>query len=383
MISNTNHSTTFITPWTATGNRMHRTIFHIDMDSFYASVEKRDDPSIRDKPVIIGADPKGGKGRGVVATCCYIARTYGVHSAMPISTAYRLCPEGVYVPPDFTKYREVSQRIMEIFESFADSFQPVSIDEAFLDVTHRVLEFETPRKMAIEIKKSVFLAEKLTCSIGIAPNKSIAKIASDMEKPNGITEILSGKEAEFLAPLPIGKISGIGPKSRKVFEHHGIMTIGELARTSEDDLREKIGDYAVGFKYIAMGLDNRPVMRRTGMESMSAERTFMEDTDDEKIIMEKFGEIIERLHERALKKKISYKTIGIKVRFSNFTTYTREKSFAVPINTKEPIYQNVELLWKEFSPPPKKIRLLGVRLSGVERGKPEQRTLAEWGLENG
>jgi DNA polymerase IV (archaeal DinB-like DNA polymerase) len=360
---------------------MHRTIFHIDMDSFYASVEKRDHPELRDRPVIIGADPKGGKGRGVVATCCYVARTFGVHSAMPISIAYRLCPTGAYLPSDFTKYREVSHHIMEIFESFADSFQPVSIDEAFLDVSERVEEYETARKLAIAIKKEVFLAEKLTCSIGIATNKSIAKIASDFQKPNGITEVLPDSEAEFLAPLPIGKISGIGPKSRKVFEAAGIMTVGELARAEESFLRERIGDYSVGFKYIAMGLDDRPVMRRTGMESMSAERTFMEDTDDEKIIMEKFGEIVEKLHERAIKKNISYRTIGIKVRLSDFTTFTREKSFQVPVNTKEPIYRNVEILWQEFSPPPKKIRLLGVRLSGIERGKPEQRSLEEWGLE--
>ena len=364
-------------------SRMHRTIFHIDMDSFYASVEKRDRPELMDRPVIIGADPKGGKGRGVVATCCYVARRSGVHSAMPISTAYRLCPEGEYLGPDFHKYREVSHHIMEVLESFADSFQPVSIDEAFLDVSERVLEFPSPRKLAVAIKREIFLAEKLTCSIGIASNKSIAKIASDLEKPNGITEVEPGKEAEFLAPLPVGKISGIGPKSRKVFEANGITTIGELATVSEEFLRERIGDYAVGFKYIAMGMDDRPVMRRTGMESMSAERTFMEDTDDEKVIMETFGEIIEKLHERALKKRISYRTIGIKVRLSDFTTFTREKSLQVAITTKEPIYRNVELLWKEFSPPRTRIRLLGVRLSGVERGKPEQRTLDEWGLEDG
>lgn len=361
---------------------MHRTIFHIDMDSFYASVEKRDRPELRDRPVIIGADPKRGKGRGVVATCCYIARRSGVHSAMPISTAYRLCPEGEYLPPDFNKYREVSQHLMKIFESFADSFQPVSIDEAFLDVSERVQEFESPRKLAIAIKKEVYLAEKLTCSIGIATSKSIAKICSDFQKPNGITEVPPGTEAEFLAPLPVGKISGIGPKSRKVFEAAGITTIGELARASDEFLRDRIGDFSMGFKHVAMGLDDRPVMRRTGMESMSAERTFMEDTDDEGIILGKFGEIVEKLHERAMKKKISYRTIGIKVRLSNFTTFTREKSLQVPINSKEPIYRCIELLWQEFSPPPKKIRLLGVRLSGIERGKPKQRSLDEWGLED-
>lgn len=362
---------------------MYRTIFHVDMDSFYASVEKRDRPELRDRPVIIGADPKGGKGRGVVSTCCYIARTYGIHSAMPISTAYRLCPDGEYLPPDFTKYRTVSSNIMSILESYSDGFQPVSIDEAYLDVTEKVKGYESPRKLAIAIKKDIFLAEHITCSIGIAANKSIAKIASDMEKPNGITEVPPGTEKEFLAPLPVGKISGIGPKSRKIFEANGIDTIGHLAEASEEFLRERIGDYAVGFKAVALGLDNRPVRRYTGMESMSAERTFMEDTDDETVIMDKFGEIIDKLHERALKKDVSYRTIGIKVRLSDFTTFTREKSLQVAVRGKDAIRNTVEHLWQEFSPPPKKIRLLGVRVSGLEKGEAAQRTLDEWGADNG
>ncbi|MCK4615047.1 MAG: DNA polymerase IV [Thermoplasmata archaeon] len=357
---------------------MPRTIFHIDMDSFFASVEKRDHPELRDKPVIIGADPKGGKGRGVVSTCCYIARKYGVHSAMPISKAYRLCPNAVFLRPDFSKYKTASENIMAILSSFADSFQPVSIDEAYLDVTERVEEFGTPRKLAIAIKREVSRSERLTCSIGIASNKSAAKIASDLEKPNGITEVPPGQEAEFLSSLPVGKISGIGKKTRALYEKYGIRTIGQLARANEDFLRENIGDFAVGFKYIAMGIDNRPVKPREGMESISTERTFMEDTDDEEAIVRKLRAMTKQVHQRALRHKVFFRTVGIKVRFSDFTTLTRERSLAVAVNSLESILGNVEILWREFSPPQKKVRLLGVRVSGFEKGDYVQTTLDEW-----
>lgn len=357
---------------------MHRTIFHIDMDSFYASVEKRDRPELRDQPVIIGADPKGGKGRGVVATCCYIARTYGIHSAMPISKAYRLCPRGTFLQPDFRKYKEVSEHIMDILSSFGDRFQPVSIDEAYLDVTEKVTEFESSRMLAIEIKKQIFTAERLTCSIGISTSKSVSKIASDLEKPNGITEVEPGMEAEFLAPLPIGKISGIGQKTKVIYERNGIMTIGKLAESSEEYLREKIGDHAVGFKYIAMGKDTRPVKRSEGRDSISTERTFMKDTNDEGIIIPKLMEMVEQVHGSALKHGFQYRTIGIKVRFSDFSTFTRERSLGVAINTQEPIRYHVMQLWDEFSPPPKRIRLLGVRLSGLEKGDYQQTSLDHW-----
>jgi len=357
---------------------MPRKIFHIDMDSFFASVEKRDRPGLRDRPVIIGADPKGGKGRGVVSTCCYIARKYGVHSAMPISKAYRLCPDGVYLRPDIRKYREVSAHVMEIFAGFADRFQPVSIDEAYLDVSERVKDYPSPKELAIEIKKVVFLAEHLTCSIGIATNKSIAKIASAMNKPNRITEVPPGKEMEFLAPLPVGKISGIGRKTRVLFEKNGIHTIGELAQADEEFLRKNIGEFAVGFKYIALGLDNSPVQPREGMESISMERTFMTDTDDEVLILQRFREMARQVHQRLRRHSLLYRTVGIKVRFEDFTTFSRERSLSVPVNTLSPVILNVQHLWREFSPPPKKVRLLGVRLSGLEEGRQVQTTLDRW-----
>ena len=353
-------------------------IFHIDMDSFFASVEKRDRPEHRKKPVIIGADPKEGKGRGVVSTCCYLAREYGVHSAMPISTAYRLCPHGIYLRPDMGKYKLASRNIMKILASFADAIQPVSIDEAYLDVTQKVTEFDTPRQLAFAIKKEIFKTQRLTCSIGIASNKSVAKIASDMEKPNGITEVAPGKEAQFLAPLPVRKISGIGEKTEKIFLENRIHTIGELAQASEEFLREKIGDFAVGFKYVAMGIDNRQVKPYEGMESISRERTFEEDTGDEQIIMTRFWHMAELINQTAIRYNVRYRTVGIKVRFADFTTLTRERSLPVAVNTLTAILRNVESLWKEFSPPPQKIRLLGVRISGLETGKYVQTTLDRW-----
>ncbi len=355
-----------------------RTIFHIDMDSFFASVEKRDRPELREKPLIIGADPKQGSGRGVVSTCCYIARKFGIHSAMPISQAYRRCPQGVYLPPDMDKYKDSSDNIMDVLAAFADYFQPVSIDEAYLDVSHRVREFESPRAMAEEIKKEIWKKERLTCSVGIATSKSVAKISSDMDKPNGITEVIPGREAEFLAPLAVGKISGIGRKTLPLFQECGIRTVGQLAAAQEDFLREQIGDFAVGFKYIAMGLDNRPVQPYEGIDSVSRERTFMKDTDDEDQLMETFRWMAESVHRRALKHKLSYRTMGIKVRFSDFTTLTRERSLSVPVSSLAAILRTVDLLWREFSPLPRKIRLIGVRVSGLEKMSYQQTTLDRW-----
>ena len=361
---------------------MSRLIFHIDMDSFFASVEKRERPGLRKKPVIIGADPREGKGRGVVSTCCYVARKYGVHSAMPISKAYRLCPKAVFLPPDMEKYKEVSHNIMAILARFADTFQPVSIDEAYLDVTTRMKDYGNPRQLAYEIKREVFKAERLTCSIGIASSKSVAKIASDMEKPNGITEVISGREAEFLAPLPVGKISGIGRKTRHLFEEKGITTVGELAQASEEFLEEEIGDFSVCFKYIAMGQDDRPVQPYEGMESISRERTFLEDVGDEELIMSRLRKLSGLVHNYAIKHRVRYRTIGIKVRFADYTTFTRARSLPIAVDTLAPVLNNVELLWKkEFSPLPQKIRLLGVRLSGLESGDLVQTTLDDWVVE--
>lgn len=348
------------------------------MDSFFASIEKRDRPELKHRPVIIGADPKGGKGRGVVSTCCYIARKYGIHSAMPISVAYRLCPDGIYLRPDIKKYRKVSGNIMAILMDFADKFQQVSVDEAFLDVSERVKYYASPKALAIEIKKEIFLAEHLTCSIGIATSKSIAKIASDMNKPNGITVVPPGSEIEFLAPLPVEKISGIGQKTRILFEKNGIRTIGELAEAEEEFLRERIGDFAVGFKYIAMGLDTRQVQPRDGIESISTERTFMVDTHDEEVILNRLREMGRHVHQRLIGHGLLYRTVGIKVRFEDFITHTRERSLNVPVNTLSPIIINIQELWKEFSPPPKKVRLLGVKLSGLRKERLIQTTLDKW-----
>jgi len=429
---------------------IRRLVFHIDMDSFFASVEKRDHPGLRDRPVIIGADPMKGKGRGVVSTCCYIAREYGVRSAMPISRAYRLCPHAVFIRPNMERYKETSRNIMEILASFADSFEPVSIDEAYLDVTCRVEgyggdghsvdgqggggceegsgdgeneetdeymkedngdgyvfkgdrkneetdekegsdrenepckksegegRYRSPRALAYAIKKEIFKRERLTCSIGIASSKSVAKIASDMDKPNGITEVPPGGEAEFLAFLPVDRLSGIGKKTGTAFCENGIETIGQLAEASEEYLRERIGDFAVGFKYIAMGMDDRPVEPYEGVESISRERTFMEDTGDEEVIMANLRRMARLVHRNALRERVRYRTIGIKVRLADFTTFTREKSIPVPVNTFSPIMEIVNLLWQEFSPPPQKIRLLGVRVSGLESGGYVQTTLERW-----
>jgi nucleotidyltransferase/DNA polymerase involved in DNA repair len=206
----------------------------------------------------------------------------------------------------------------------------------------------------------------------------VAKIASDMEKPNGITEVPTGTEAEFLAPLPVKKISGIGSKTAEVMYDIGIEKVGQLAEASEEYIAENVGDFAVGFKYIAMGLDDSPVKPYEGLESISRERTFMEDTDEEEVLMASFRHMARLVHRNALREQVRFRTVGIKVRFSDFSTFTREKSMAAAVDRFAPIMSTVKQLWQEFSPPQKKIRLLGVRLSGLESGGYVQTTLERW-----
>jgi len=222
-----------------------RVIFHVDLDAFYASVEIRSNQSYRGVPLIIGADPKDGKGRGVVITCSYEARKFGVRSAQPISVAFKLCPTAVYVRPNFELYDEVSGDVMGLLKRFADKFEQASIDEAYMDVTQICNRYGGSVELAKHVKAELESTERLTCSIGIAPNKSTAKIASDMKKPNGLTYVDPTRAKEFLAPLPVSKISGIGKKTEQKLNELGIKTIGELAIYPTGKLYEEFGKNAV------------------------------------------------------------------------------------------------------------------------------------------
>ena len=344
---------------------MARVIFHVDLDAFYASVEQRENPSLRGVPLIIGADPKGGKGRGVVVACSYEARKRGLHSGQPISMAYRLCPDGVYVRPNLELYGRVSVDVMEHLRKFADKLEQVSIDEAFLEVTEKSRTLGGPIELAKRIKAEIKEKEGLACSIGIAPNKSTAKIASDYQKPDGLTYVDPERVKEFLAPLPVSRISGIGKKTEASLNQLGIKTIGDLAKYSPKTLYKQFGKTAVWLWAIANGEERVEVQENYEMKSIGGEHTFDTDTGDWAAVDQQLHELIEYVHKRLMETNMEFRTIGLKIRFTGFETYTREKTLRFPTVEKQPITATVQELTKEFRTHPKKVRLVGVRLSGL------------------
>jgi DNA polymerase IV (DinB-like DNA polymerase) len=348
------------------------------MDAFYASVEQRESPAIRGKPVIVGADPKVGKGRGVVAGCSYEARRFGVHSAQPISVAYRLCPNGVYLHPNFALYEIVSEGIMEVLKQVTDKLEPMSIDEAFMDVTDKVESFDEGSALAAKIKSGVKEKTQLTCSVGVAPNKSVAKIASDFGKPDGLTIVTPEKVREFLAPLPVDKISGVGEKSSEILLGMGISTIGDLASTHPSKLTDAFGKYGTRLWQVANGIDDDEVATSYSVKSISSETTFEEDVADRSKVMETFRSLIEDVHSRVLGQNFLFRTVGIKVRLEDFTTVTRERTHLRYTNEKPVLDGYVRELFAEFEKSPKKFRLVGVRVANLRRVDKGQETILSW-----
>jgi len=351
---------------------------HIDMDAFYSSVEQRENPSLIGKPVIVGADPKEGKGRGVVMGCSYEARKFGVHSALPISIAYRLCPNGVYLPPNFTLYEQASEQIIQLLRAFSEKVEQMSIDEAFLDVTEKVSSFEEATALAQKIKQEIFQKAKLTCSIGIAPNKAIAKIASDLKKPDGLTSVPPQKIREFLDPLPVTKISGVGKKSSELLAGVGIVSIGQLASTHPSRLTEIFGKYGTRIWQIANGIDEEEVVTASAIKSISSETTFDEDVLDRTKVMQAFDSIIQDVHARVQSQNLLFRTIGIKVRLEDFETFTRARTHTRYTNEKSIIEEYVKELFREFESSPRKIRLVGVRVSSLKDLDSEQESILRW-----
>jgi DNA polymerase IV (DinB-like DNA polymerase) len=350
-----------------------RVIFHVDLDAFYASVEQRENPTLRDVPLIIGADPKNGKGRGVVVACSYEARKRGLRSGQPISIAYRLCPDGVYVQPNLALYGQVSADVMDRIRKYADKFEQVSIDEAFLDVTRRSQTSGGPIQLANQIKAELREKERLTCSIGIAPNKSAAKIASDYQKPDGLTYIELERAKEFLAPLAVSKISGIGKKTEARLNELGIKTIGDLAKYSPRSLYKQFGKSAVWLWAIANAEERVEVQENYEMKSIGGEHTFEVDTNDWLTVNEQLAKLVDYVHKRLIDANMSFRTVGLKIRFTGFETYTREKSLRFSTTDKNPIVTTIHELLEEFRGRSKKVRLIGVRLSGLAE-KPEKST---------
>ncbi|MFZ5515222.1 MAG: DNA polymerase IV [Candidatus Zhuqueibacterota bacterium] len=351
---------------------MQRVILHIDMDAFFAAIEELDNPAIRGKPVVVGADPKSGKGRGVVSTCNYEARKYGIHSAMPISHAYKRCPFAVFVPPRGRRYSEISGKIFRIFYDFTPRVEPISVDEAFLDVSGCIRLLGSPRSIALAIKKRIFEELHLTASVGIAPNKFIAKIASDLKKPDGLVEVLPDEILTFLWPLPISKMWGVGKKSETRLHALGIHTIGDLARLNQDAAVKKLGKAGLHFWSLAHGIDDRDVEAYAGAKSVSLENTFEEDVADEAVLRQTISSLSDNVSRILRKKNYKGKTITLKIRLEDFSTFTRAHSYHECIDSSKIICQTCLDLFDAFERMGKKVRLLGVAVSNLNSLPGEQ-----------
>lgn len=352
-----------------------RFIFHLDMDHFYTAVEERERPELKGKPVVVGADPKEGKGRGVVSTSNYEARKAGVRSGMPISRAWKLCPEAVYLPPNFPLYIKASDAVMEIAKRHADKFEQWGIDEAFLDVSERVQNFDEAEALAKEIKREIKAKEHLTCSIGIGPNKLVAKIASDFHKPDGLTVVRDDEVEGFLAPLPVRKLLWVGKKTEAKLKPLGVDTIGDLARFDPAVLNEMFGAMGVQMHLMARGIDNSEVEQRTEVKSISHETTFEEDTDDAEAVLKALDELSEAVAHEAAEQKLFFKNVTIKLRYENFETHTRGKTLQFMTNRPQDLKKTARELLQAYLRRGRKVRLIGVRVSSFVSGE-KQTTLA-------
>lgn len=357
---------------------MARVILHVDMDAFYVSAERLRNPDLKGKPIIIGAEPKEGKGRGVVAACSYETREKGIRSGMPISQAYRKCPEAVYLRPDFPYYGRVSDEVMRILKGFADAFEQVSIDEAFLDVSSRVRDFDEAEALARRIKEEVKGRTGLTCSIGVAPNKSIAKIASDMQKPDGLTVVRPEEVNDFLGPLPVSAIPGVGMKTEAILEQMGVKTVGDLARMTPSDLTRAFGRGGLWLWAVARGVEEMPVEERAEPKSFSAEHTFEENVDDWGVVLKSLRALVDDVYWRVRDDGYLFRTVGVKVRFEDFQTHTRERTLSAFSNERRTIETVARELLRDFQREPKKVRLIGVRVSNLKRIEAGQETLTRW-----
>ena len=392
---------------------MRRWIMHVDMDAFFASIEQLDHLEYKGHPVIVG----GLSSRGVVATCSYEARKFGVHSAMPISRAKKLCPDGVYVYPRMDRYKEVSHQIFSIMKEFTPHIEPLSIDEAFLEVSGMSTMYSGPKALGRAIKDRVFEETGLIISAGLAPNKFLAKLASDLDKPDGLVVIPYGREKEILAPLPIKRIWGVGPRTEKILKTGGFHLMRHIqALPDESCLIPLVGNQARRIWELANGIDDRPVETDRKIQSIGAEETYEEDLTDGSAIELEFRYFANRLSKRLRKRNLLGHTVSIKVRYDDFTTVSRQKRLDTPSDHEHVFFETALLLWNKlmqdktskkpkgkakeleslgattkiqdkactysseetrWMDPPGPIRLLGLTVSGLDEEVPMQDSLFE------
>jgi len=348
-----------------------RTILHVDMDAFFAAVEQRDRPELRGKPVIVGADPKGGRGRGVVSTASYEARRFGVGSAMPISEAWRRCPHGVYVHPDMEKYCRESDRIMEVMHRFTDLVEPVSIDEAFLDTTGSARAMGTGEQIARKLKQGIREETQLTASVGVATSKLVAKVASDMRKPDGLVVVPPGQEAAFLAPLPVRRLWGVGPKMEETLAKLGIVTIGDLASLDPARLERRLGTHGHDLQRLARGEDDRAVVSEGAeAKSLGQEHTYGRDTADPERLRATLLQIADGVAGRLRSHGLRARTITLKYRDEDFHTATHARTLPEATDAGNALFRVAFELFREVHRG-KKVRLLGIYASHFGEAKPQ------------
>lgn len=348
-------------------------ILHVDMDAFYASVEERDDPSLRGRPLIVGGTAEG---RGVVAAASYAVRKFGVHSAMPTAKALKLCPEAIVLRPRMEHYAGISKQIREIFHRYTPVVEPLSLDEAFLDATGSVSLFGSVEAIGRGIKQNIRDELHLVASVGVAPNKFLAKLASDLDKPDGFTVIRPDDVRNILDPLSVSRIWGVGKVTKQRFDRLGIQTIGQLRTLTLQQLQDEFGQHGEHFWQLARGIDHRAVIADREAKSISHETTFSEDISDMDVLRAWLLELTEQVALRLRNHQLQGRTVQLKIRYSNFDTYTRAKSVSPATNATNQLWYVVsQLLSSELPDRPLLVRLLGMGVSGLRKQIPVQQTL--------
>jgi DNA polymerase-4 len=337
-----------------------RTILHIDMDAFFAAIEVRDDPELEGKPVIVG----GSMNRGVVSTANYEARRFGVHSAMPLFRAKQRCPQGIFLPVRMPRYKEVSRQVMDILHNFTPLVEEVSIDEAYLDVSGTEDLLGSPELIARHIKERIHREIQLTCSIGIAPNKFLAKVASDMHKPDGLTIIRANEADAFLSGLPVDKIPGVGKTTLDALKRDGIETAGDLKKSSKEQLVRKFGKFGLRLYELAQGHDSSPVEPLREVKSIGAECTLPSDTGDLSVLSSTLRTHAHSVARRLRKQGLKAKTITIKIKFSDFSSVSKNHTFAEATDSSKMI-SDIAIQLLRNQPLQNKVRLIGVAASNL------------------
>jgi DNA polymerase-4 len=334
-----------------------RAIIHLDLDAFYAAVEILEDPALKGRQVIVGARPEQ---RGVVASASYAARAFGVRSAMPMSRAVALCPEPVILPPRHAVYRTYSRQVMAILRQVSPLMEQMSIDEAYLDVTDRVDAWEDAIRVAEDVQRQVGAEVGLSASLGVATNKLVAKVASDLDKPGGLTVVPPGTEEAFLAPLPVRVLWGVGPVTARKLAELRVKTVGDLARLPEQEAQKHLGQGGVALARQARGVDRRPVVTEHEIKSVSQERTFSRDLADPRALEQQLWQLSQGVAHRLKRVERAAGTVAIKLRYADFTTISRQTTLSVPTDDEQVIYQAALALWRRAWRRGRPVRLLGV-----------------------